>query len=205
MYPKSRINKMPHLEIKGEDQEKIIVTDYNEGREVWVWKSIDYDRIFEFNGLQIDKETLYPLLNKLSPVLFMTIKKIVFINSKDDLDRLNKELDRRFSEEKLRDDKPCEYLFQEDIIVIYMTYILDYDKELFPNGPEEEKWKAVINESILVNIIYELRHSYQANPVFADEYVKMSKSEKDMEASRYTNHIFKGQIGSKGKQRIFVQ
>lgn len=91
---------------------------------------LNFEEMFQFNCLHIDKHKFFKILQKLDPDLFMTVNQIVIINNKEEYVDLMKELEgSSFVVDYPETSKMGEHLFNESYIIIYMEAIKKVVKE----------------------------------------------------------------------------
>ncbi|MDK2906521.1 MAG: hypothetical protein PWQ37_2803 [Candidatus Petromonas sp.] len=127
---------------------------------------LNFEEMFQFNSLDIDKKKFFKILQKLDPNLFMTVNQIVIINNKE------------------------EYV---DLIVSYIIIYMEAIKkvvkeecEIWPYSSE----RAELNRAFWQTLLHELRHSMQENPLFENEFETMNREEKEREAEDYCRRVF---------------
>ncbi len=91
---------------------------------------LNFEEMFQFNSLDIDKKKFFKILQKLDLNLFMTVNQIVIINNKEEYVDLMKELEgSSFVVDYPETSKMGEHLFNESYIILYMEAIRKFVKE----------------------------------------------------------------------------
>ncbi len=151
---------------------------------------LNFEEMFQFNCLHIDKHKFFKILQKLDPDLFMTVNQIVIINNKEEYVDLMKELEgSSFVVDYPETSKMGEHLFNESYIIIYMEAIKKVVKEECEIWPYSSE-RAELNRAFWQTLLHELRHSMQENPLFENEFETMNREEKEREAEDYCRRVF---------------
>lgn len=143
-----------------------------------------------FNSFKMKKEALTQLLNSIDRELFITVNKIIFINSDKELDRYCEKND--CSEDEIKDYKAFNgtYDCKSGNIIINIPNI----NQLVIEMPEyEEKYKKLFFLYVFLDVLlHELRHSWQYNPLFykwsSDLFKSNELLEEDAEQYMKTHH-----------------
>lgn len=183
------------IEVLEENSSHILAYDESWGREVQFnyLDTLDVNNLFEFNSLKIKKEKFFSLVNLLDKTLFMTVKKIVFLNNKKEYNKLVKELDNY----EFMDDLQKElgkHLFYESVVIVNMMAIKKTIKDMIKESDYYiNEWEE-IHIALFTTLIHELRHSYQANPLYEEEFSLLSRDGIEDDAEDYCRRIFEDVI-----------
>lgn len=146
--------------------------------------------IVTFNSSKMKKNALIQILSSIDRELFITVNKIIFINSDKELDRYCEKND--CSEDEIKDYKTFNgtYDCKSGNIIINIPNI---NQRVIEMPEYEEKYKKVFFFYIFLDVLlHELRHSWQHNPLFYNWSRKLFESkellEEDAEQYMKTHH-----------------
>lgn len=146
--------------------------------------SLNIRDLFDFGSVDIDREKFFGLVKQLDMTLFMTVKKIVFVQTEEDYNRLFDELRYDF----INFDKELgKHLLLESTAVINLHAIIKCCKEdpLLCRYFHEE-----VNIGLWTTLIHELRHVYQNNPLFKNDFNGWTKQQLEDDAEQYCRNEF---------------
>ena len=150
---------------------------------------INLEEIFQFNGLDINKERFFKILWKLDPSLFMVVNRIAIINSEKEFKNLMDELHGYCFTDYPGTSRLGEHWFNESCVVIFMEAIRNVVKEEMEIWPYTNELQE-LNRAFWQTIVHELRHTMQDNPLFENKYEAMSREERERDAENYCREIF---------------
>lgn len=115
---------------------------------------IDYNNLFDFGSLQVDKNKFFDMLDCLEKILFLMPKKIYFISNEEELDKLiREEYDTQSMD--LNSVLGINWLC-DSVIVINVYQCRLVAKEM--SNDTETSFINEFNEVIWTTLIHELRH-----------------------------------------------
>ena len=177
-----------------EQEEYVSAYDEDEGRYLYFHylDNINYDGLFNFGTLKVNKEKFYKILKEvIDPILFLMPEKIFFVSSEKELDDL------------MDSDEYCSHYMDmnnalginwsfDNAIVINVKLAKELAKE------EEKKfmcnYDTLLNEILWTTLIHELRHMICDNGLIVyDNEIPISEGEED-KVEEYCNNIFDNEI-----------
>lgn len=173
------------------------ISAYDEKKEKYIHfnflDNINYDNIFCFGSVDIDKENFYKIIKeKLDPILFLTTKKIFFISS-------NEEVEEVFKNIKIRERDYNSFMenilgvsyLQESVIVINAHLIKEMAKECSENERYRFNYKVYLNQLIWTTLIDTLKRMTNIN---GKRICENEQFIEDIENERYADKVFDDDI-----------
>jgi hypothetical protein len=169
---------------------KVWCVDHNESKEweIDLSEKTNFRKMVFFNRLPIDKEKMFALVRKIPLEYFMIVKKIIFIYSENQYEKMVDELGGyEFLD---LDHELGKYLFFEDYVIINMNAIIKRSRWLEENQTDPNfELNVQINYGIWTTLLHELRHSYQRNPVFEVDYEDIEEDAEEEGLILFENFI----------------
>lgn len=171
------------------EEDYIFAYDNREGMDLYFHyiNGINYNELFNFGSLNVDKNKFYKILNEnIDNLLFLMPRKIFFISSDEELENLLNNEDYVDSEFDIEN-----YLGQNwschSTIIINVKLSRELSKEKNNFG---ESSKIVLNEIIWTTLIHELRHMVcDLGLIVSEELIPISDGSEDT-VEEYGRNVF---------------
>lgn len=160
--------------------------DEQEGMYLHFHYDIDYDTLFDFGSLKVDKEKFFNVVkNNICKELFLMPDKIYFISNEEELDKLLDEYETHSMDinNMLGINWSC-----DSVIVINIHQCRIVANEIA--GNTKTSFNEIFNEAVWTTLIHELRHMIcDLGLIIPDELIPISECEEEKVES-YGNSYF---------------
>ena len=158
-------------------------------------ENIDYDNIFDFGSLNVDKENFYKILKeKVNPILFSSIKKVLFISHREELRKTEDyKGDYGVHHDSFTESILASGHLQKSIITINVSLI----KETAKNCKELYgfNYKVYMNELLWTSLLSNLvRMTILNGKIVCDDEIIKELSCKGNENETYSDKVFDNDI-----------
>lgn len=147
---------------------------------------IDYNNLFDFGSLQVDKKQFFDILDEcLEKILFLMPNKIYFISNEKELDKLTEEYDTQSMD--FNNTLGINWLCDSVIVInVYQCRIVAKEIAYKTNTP----FINTFNEALWTTLIHELRHMMcDLGIIIPEELVPVSEGAEE-KVEEYGNECF---------------
>lgn len=159
-------------------KDSIFAYDNREGMDLYFHyiDNIDYDQLFDFGSLNVDKHKFYKILNEnIDKLLFLMPEKIFFISSEEELESILNEEEYCDEDFDMENHLGKNWSYSSTIIIN-----VKLSKELSEEEGLLDSSKIVLNEIIWTTLIHELRHMVcDLGLIVPEELIPISEGEED--------------------------
>lgn len=179
-FIKEIVKNYEGLESFSEEENYIYAYDSQEDRELYFHdlNKLNYDKIFDFNSLIVNKEKFYKILDEnVDKLLFLMINKVLFISSQEELDKY---LD--IEEYELQSFDIDNYLgiswLDNSTVVVNCKLAKEICKEDCQDN--DFLYKQLYDECIWTTLLHELRHlECDLGVIIPEEIIPLEESDED--------------------------
>ena len=148
---------------------------------------INYDELFDFGSLKVDKEKFFNVLkNSVEDILFLIPQKIYFISTEEELDTLIEE-EYCTQDMDFNNTLGINWLY-DSVIVINVNQCRVVSEEIA--NSIGQSFLSVFNEAVWTTLIHELRHMVcDLGVIIPDELIPISEGAEE-KVEDYGNNYF---------------